>query len=219
MKVPELIKNAVEKQDWKLVCAVYTAITGEPLSPPEPKSEKPNFLDMDISPELLRQLGIDSQDDEGVPSVSNEENLYDAYEHTLEDSKKKVDNLDFTIQRGKKIREDGKVEAARIPLDIPSKRENRFVDNLEVAASELQKENPTLQKLYGPVKKHSSKELIVDRVDTSIFVDVECSLCGHTEKVSKALSRGYSNVKRDNIYRCNACSTPSGKKRLKIDEE
>ena len=30
----EILKIAVEKQDWQLICGLYTNITGEPLSVP-----------------------------------------------------------------------------------------------------------------------------------------------------------------------------------------
>ena len=31
----EILKIAVEQQDWQLICGLYTNITGEPLSVPE----------------------------------------------------------------------------------------------------------------------------------------------------------------------------------------
>ena len=46
MKLPQVLKQAVLNRDWNLVCTVYTAITGEPLSPP--KTEAETLADMDI---------------------------------------------------------------------------------------------------------------------------------------------------------------------------
>ena len=68
MKLPDLIKQAVLSEDWKAVCAVYTAITGEPLSPP--KKKEVDFLNMEIPQELLDEI-MSSDDMQVVKNIAS----------------------------------------------------------------------------------------------------------------------------------------------------
>ena len=52
----EILKIAVEQQDWQLICGLYTNITGEPLSVPtkeEIKKEEEDILAKEYSIEEL----------------------------------------------------------------------------------------------------------------------------------------------------------------------
>ena len=43
----EILKIAVEQQDWQLICGLYTNITGEPLSvPTEEEIKKEDWCNM-----------------------------------------------------------------------------------------------------------------------------------------------------------------------------
>ena len=64
----EILKIAVEQQDWQLICGLYTNITGEPLSVPaaeEIKKEEEDILAKEYSVEELKyqnQLPPEEQD-------------------------------------------------------------------------------------------------------------------------------------------------------------
>lgn len=67
VKLPEVLKMAVESGDWELVCQAYTGVTGLPLSPPKPKDD---WANTDI------QLHSDGLPPECLPGGSIYESLH-----------------------------------------------------------------------------------------------------------------------------------------------
>ena len=52
----EILKIAVQEQDWQLICGLYTNITGEPLSVPQDAIEEEEEENEDI---LTKEYSID----------------------------------------------------------------------------------------------------------------------------------------------------------------
>lgn len=79
MKLPDVLKMAVERKDWYAVCKVYTAITGEPLEPPKSEAESLADLNIDMTdyedpPAVIgSRPGHEEEYQEGVDAVTEEE--------------------------------------------------------------------------------------------------------------------------------------------------
>lgn len=214
MKLPDLIKTAVEKGDWNLVCAAYTAITGKPLAPPKPK--EPDFLNMEISEELIQQLTGGGEYD-NMPGYEDPENTAARGEAAeLADDfvppvVKKKDPLDFSVDRSNVVKKnsEGKTEARKESIDI-GQRKNIFHDDTNVD-SHLLKDNEQMQKLYGNGKARASRDLLENVSQTGKTIGVQCSLCEKKQTVAVALAKGWHTDPDENAYRCNDCCTPSGR--------
>lgn len=240
MKLPELLKAAVLNEDWFAVCAVYTAITGEELSPPEKKPKEPDLLNLEIDPSILAKLGLkiennDSQeydappefpeddDDEPPPErrvvkEETEEEVENRYlqatvsdDEPRQESSQAQEEPDFRLRRSN---EDGGVETKKQDMYIPEKgkRPNKFKDDKKVASQDLKANNPVLAEVYSKTSR-VDRNLIEGATDTGKDVVVECSLCGEASRVAVGLSRGYHQNKELNTYKCVKCSTPSGRTR------
>ena len=204
MKLPDLIKTAVEKGDWNLVCAAYTAITGKPLAPPKPK--EPDFLNMEISEELIQQLTGGGEYD-SMPEAEPENEP----EVMAEQPIKKKDPLDFSVDRSNVVKKnsEGKIEARKESIAL-GQRNNIFHDDTDVD-SHLLKNNEQMQKLYGNAKARASRDLLENVSQTGKTIGVQCSLCEKKQTVAVALAKGWHTDPDENAYRCNDCCTPSGR--------
>lgn len=232
MKLPDLIKQAVEEGDWKKVCAVYTAITGKPLSPPKPKKVELDLANFEVTPELLAAiLGDDAQQDsvrqamiddtgwsyEEDAAAQAEANDLGRPEQVEENQKAPVvskpiikDPNDFSVAPRVQRRQDGKQQARKEPMTIPRQRTNKFQDTLVLEAKDLKQNNPKLAAMYGD----ASRRVLRDETEsTGSEVDVECSLCGIQQRVASPLAVGWHPSPDENTYRCNSCNTPSGRRK------
>lgn len=241
MKAHELLKSAVEEQDWIKVCKVYTAITGKPLSPPK---KKVSLLELEIPEDLLEDIEATRNDDDededeeydDIPDSSVDDNYEENGEEEEDDevpliidspaepepvevevSKKKGGESEFSIShgvQGPKASSDGNgTIMTKVPIVKDGPRKNKFKDNLAVKAGDLKKNNPILKKIYGKGSTRATRELI-DAPDTGKLYAVECSLCKKAGKVTAALARGYNKNPENNTYRCTECDTPSGRAKL-----
>lgn len=165
MKLPELLKLAVEEQNWLKVCAVYTAITGEKLSPPQPKPKKVSLLELEIPDELLEEVNATRNDDENEEEYEEFPNYHPEPENQVDEddessllvelppepepeevevSKKKGGEDEFAISHGLQNQtssSDGNGTIMRkVPIgDVKGKRPNKFRDNLAIEAGDLKK--------------------------------------------------------------------------------
>lgn len=234
MKLPDLIKQAVEEGDWKKVCAVYTAITGKPLSPPKPKKKELDLANFEITPDLLQAImGDDSQDDK-LPAGWSEDEAAAAEEEAndlgrpepVEETSQRAyienptapvvskpiikDPNDFSVAPRVQRRQDGKQQARKEPMTIPKQRTNKFQDTLVLEAKDLKQNNPKLAAMYGD----ASRRVLRDETEsTGGEIDVECSLCGIQQTVASPLAVGWHPSPDENTYRCNSCNTPSGRRK------
>lgn len=222
MKLPEVLKDAIESADWKKVCVVYTAITGKKIEPPKPKLIVPDFANMDIdlgeydsledASETLSDAGFSTDDtkealealadsDEEEPPIEEEMSVDDGSDFIAAASKKKSSPTKVGNVDGR----PSKVEEIKI-----AKRKNKFKDDLSVQSNLTKKVNPKLNLLYGDGSSRVSRNLIEGAVDTGNMVEVQCSLCDKWEQVAGSLAARYSSNPDDNTYRCNICCTPKG---------
>ena len=153
MKLPDLIKKAVQTEDWLLICKAYTAITGEPLSPPEKKSF--DFSNFEVPDEVLKFNEEDEDEDEyddpqeadeeapededeDEPTVKTSSIVTDLDEAKAEFARSKKKDSSFiapakkTSRTGSVENEEGKREAKRESMRIPRQgdRKNKFTDDV-----------------------------------------------------------------------------------------
>jgi DNA-directed RNA polymerase subunit M/transcription elongation factor TFIIS len=240
MKLPELLKRAVRTQDWQLICTAYTAMTGEFLLPPQPKTPDFDTFDIPIPDEELKEPDWPIEDEEEPeiddgPTIDEEDGeqpeeelessviITDLDEAKAEIARANAKKKDRVIKRKKlspreQGAEDG-VRAKKEPIKIPSKRVNKFKDDVakETDKSLLQTANPQLKKLYANKSHRLTRHDLVEEgegVDTGLQREVVCSLCEKEEVVPVSVATGYSDDPDNNTYRCNSCSTPSGRAKV-----
>jgi len=111
--------------------------------------------------------------------------------------------------------EDGETACRKESMSIPEQRENRFRDNGKAFAHEKVNKNPDDPTLG--IQSIRPRGLVRDKdlgVDTGAMVDVWCGLCKKREKVSARLASNFRDDPDNNPYRCNDCSTPSGRAKV-----
>ena len=207
----EILKIAVEKQDWQLICGLYTSITGEPLSAPEsePEEEKSveDILGKEYSIEELKyqnQLSPQEQEPELVDTdidklISSRYNDFTAPPR----------NHDNSNGENRRMRSEP-VGTSKLS-NVVGISEEPFIDNM---TDSLVDPN-TGESLLGQNKdakitpRNKRKELGMK--DTSI-IDVVCSSCQKELQVSSSLSYGYSPRPQDNTWTCNSCNTRKGRR-------
>ncbi len=206
----EILKIAVEQQDWQLICGLYTNITGEPLLVPatatanEAEEEKPieDILGKEYS---LDELKYQNQ----LPPQEQDAELVD------KDIDKEINNRynDFTAPPRNYSGESGEnrrmrsepVGSGRLE-NVVGVSEQGFVDDM----SESLIDPETGETLTGQNKnakitpRNKRKELGMN--DTSL-IDAKCSSCQKTLRVSSTIAFGHSTIDSENNWKCNDCST------------
>jgi hypothetical protein len=152
MKLTQVLKRAIETQDWELVCKVYTGITGEPISPPRPKTEAEELAEMDIDlEEAMPERNLRWLDDLKKDSDSNAQAVEQEPppEPTLSEEYN-LGNVDagFTGNPNIKVR--------KAPISNTG-RKNLFVDDGTIAPDEMKANDERgLAKMYKQTyQKHS----------------------------------------------------------------
>ena len=193
----EILKIAVEDQDWQIICGLYTNITGEPLSIPgdevesEPEEEKDEVLTKDYDINELRKNNVDS-------STNDEYNEFTVSTRGSEFSSSGDSS-------GRKARPQA-VKGRDKLTNVVGVSEQGFIDDGTESII-----NPETGKPFSEENKNvkitpRNKRSSLGMNDTGI-VSVECSICNQTYNVSKVLAHGYSKVKSQNTWKCNDCST------------
>jgi len=206
----EILKIAVEQQDWQLICGLYTNITGEPLSVPtaeDIKKEEEDILAKEYSVEELKHQNQ-------LPPQEQEEELLDKdVDKTIEDRynefKAPPRNVESTNFSGRQMRSEpvGKKKLT----NVVGVSEEGFVDDLTESLTDPE----TGEKLVGNNKnakitpRNRRKQLGLN--DTSL-IDATCSSCNKTIKVSSSIAFGYSESQADNTWQCNDCSVRKGRR-------
>lgn len=220
MKLSTYFRQAIQSGDWEQVCKVFTKITGEHVDPPV---ITPAFADMDMEEdEPTSPADLEMEDDEEGDEEDEEAPVekVEAQTPPLPQSTRRATVEDFKVERTDAATENdgGKRLARKMPMNRKGKK-NRFIDNQKVAMKDSVLANPLLG-VQNPVPR-GQRDLIEGASDTSIKVDVICSLCGKQESVSQALAVGWVKEKAgtpiedsNNTYKCNHCQTPLGRTEL-----
>lgn len=211
----EILKIAVEQQDWQLICGLYTNITGEPLSVPAPAleeqeeqedEEEGDILTKDYSIEELKyqnQLPPQEQDLKLV-----DKNIDKIIEDRYNEFKAPPRNTDRGSNSGRQMRSEP--VGSKTLKNVVGVSEEGFVDDL----TESLVDPDTGENLVGKNKnakitpRNKRKELGMKNTST---IDVTCCSCGKSQKISSALSYGYSDVESQNTWKCNDCVTKRGR--------
>ena len=205
----EILKIAVEQQDWQLICGLYTNITGEPLSVPtaeEIKKEEEDILAKEYSIEELKyqnQLPPQEQDLELVDK--NIDNMIDSRYNDFTAPPRNTENSNFS---GSQMRSEP-VGTTKL-TNVVGVSEEGFVDDLTESLTDPE----TGEKLVGNNKdvkitpRNRRKQLGMN--DTSL-INAKCSSCQQTFKVSPSIAFGYSESESNNSWKCNGCSVKRGK--------
>lgn len=133
-------------------------------------------------------LAIGEADDEGNVDVASE----------------------FYIDQGQddrnRQREDGETVCRKEPMSIPDRRKNRFKDNGKAFADQKMSSRPDAVTAGLGTGGMSERER-----NESELVRVQCGLCDTWEDVSPMLATRYHKDPQHNTYRCNTCTSPSGR--------
>jgi hypothetical protein len=145
MKLPVLLKEAIIEGNWEKVCFIYTAITGEEISPPKPtiiekeKTEEEILKDLDLEPDI---------------KIKREEKA-----NFIATTKKEESSNDDDY--------DGKKIARKTPFIKHKIRPQLFTDDRTEAVDDLTENNQTLAKMYvSPRERNRSNNLV--KVECSI---------------------------------------------------
>ena len=193
----EILKIAVEQQDWQLICGLYTNITGEPLSLPSQESEpeqeeekEEDILDKEFDIEELKQEKVvdtstqSRYNDFTAPSKDSSSNSFG--------SRMRTEPIGSYLENVVGVSEEGFVDDMSESLVDPDTGDSLLNKNKDVNIT----------------PRNKRKELGMK--DTSL-VDVVCSSCGEERKISPVLSHGYSSNKNENSWKCNDCNTRKGR--------
>tara|TARA_Y100001938_G_C7951672_1_gene359626 strand:- start:18 stop:650 length:633 start_codon:yes stop_codon:yes gene_type:complete len=204
----EILKIAVEEQDWKIICGLYTNITGEPLSVPESnpdpieeEPEKEDILskDFDMGEILGEKEEVDSKDDV----------VYNDFTAPTKGS------VSPGSGENRRMRSEP-VGSKKLGSNFVGISGEDFVDELTEALTDPE----TGEKLVGSNKnvkitpRNRRKELGMN--DTS-RIEAVCSICEKTIKVSPVLAHGFSKDRQENSWKCNDCSTRKSKRNRQRD--
>jgi len=208
----EILKIAVQQQDWQLICGLYTNITGEPLSVPtsaveEENEEEADLLKKDYSIEDLKHQN--KQTTEEQDSKLEDKNIDKTIEDRYNEFKAPPRNTNRDSNSGRQMRSEP--VGSKTLKNVVGVSEEGFVDDL----TESLVDPDTGEKLVGENKnakitpRNRRKELGMK--DTSV-VEAICSDCKETYKISSTLSYGYSEIESQNTWKCNGCITRKGRR-------
>lgn len=208
----EILKIAVQEQDWQLICGLYTNITGEPLSVPqdaieEEEEENEDILTKEYSIDELKyqnQLSPQEQDLELVDK--NIDNIISSRYNDFKAPPRNTENTNFS---GRQMRSEP--VGSNVLKNVVGVSEQSFVDDM----SESLVDPETGENLVGSNKnakitpRNKRKELGMN--DTSL-ISAKCSSCGKTSSVSPSIAFGYSELESENEWQCNDCVVRKGRR-------
>lgn len=206
VKLPEVLKMAVESGDWQLVCDVYTNVTGLPLSPPQPKEMDWAGVDIDIdtqstpTPDFTDNTEPIIDDNIAKELVQDEGNNIGEHDSSGEEFPFSDDESKSSFiassKSGKPQR--GLHTAIKQKMLISQERTNRFTDNLDAFPDERVDINPAMG-----VPNVSERSMRGN--NQTGMIEVICVSCNKTQTISSVLASGYSADTEQNTYKCNGC--------------
>jgi len=206
----EILKIAVEQQDWQLICGLYTNITGEPLSVPtaqEIKKEEEDILAKEYSIEELKyQNQLPPEEQDLKLADKNIDNMIDS---RYNDFTAPPRNTDSVSSENRRMRSES-VGSGRLK-NVVGVSEEGFVDDLTESLTDPE----TGEKLVGKNKdakvtpRNRRKQLGMN--DTSL-IEATCSSCKKQIKVAPSIAFGYSESESENTWVCNDCTVRRGRR-------
>ena len=203
----EILKIAVQEQDWQLICGLYTNITGETLSVPtseEIRKEEEDILSKEYSIDELKyqnQLPPEEQDlkliDKNIDNMI--ENRYNEFKAPPRNQNQKSSTA------GRKMRSEP-VSSRRALEGVVGVNEKPFVDDM----TESLVDPDTGESLVGKnenvkiTPRNKRKELGMNQTET---IEAVCASCGKSFNTSSSLLYGYSSNPAENRWNCNSCNT------------
>ena len=208
----EILKIAVEQQDWQLICGLYTNITGEPLSVPESvieeeEKEEGDILSKEYSVDELKyqnQLPPQEQDLELV-----DKNIDKIIEDRYNEFKAPPRNTDSRSNSGRQMRSEP-VGKSKLK-NVVGVSDEGFIDDLTESLTDPE----TGEKLIGKNKdvkitpRNRRKQLGMN--DTSV-INATCVSCRKQFKVASSIAFGYSDSESENTWECNDCTVRKGRR-------
>ena len=212
----EILKIAVEQQDWQLICGLYTNITGEPLSVPSDvveneEKEEEDVLSKDYSIEDLKyqnQLSPQEQDTE-LLDKDIDKMIGSRYNDFTAPAKSDSSNDPKSI-KGRKMKSEP-VGSNKLSGNFVGISSSPFVDEMKESLVDPDTGEPLVgnNKDIKITPRNQRKELGMQ--DTPLR-NAECSSCGNVFETSPVLLYGYSDTKSSNNWECNSCSVRKGKR-------
>ena len=209
----EILKIAVEQQDWQLICGLYTNITGEPLSVPASPVEDEVKEDEDI---LTKEYSIDDLKYQNqLPPQEQDLELVDKnidkiIEDRYNEFKAPPRNTSNRSNNSNRQMRSEPVGSTKLK-NVVGVSEEGFVDDLTESLTDPE----TGEELIGKNKnakvtpRNRRKEL---GMKNTSLIEATCSSCGETLKISSALAYGYSEIESQNTWKCNDCTTRKGRR-------
>ena len=177
----EILKIAVEEQDWKIICGLYTNITGETLSVPDAEPETVEGLE----PEQEDVLSKDFDMEEILGEKQKEDKNVDNHRESMYNDFTAPPRTQNSDTSGRRMRSEP--VGSRPLKNVVGVNEEEFVDDM----SESLTDPETGETLIGQNKnvkitpRNRRKELGMK--DTSL-IEAVCSSCGENHKISPALA-------------------------------
>jgi hypothetical protein len=199
----EILKIAVEQQDWKIICGLYENITGETIRIPSetesnPTEDQSGILQKEYSMEEILPEKETSEVDQEEESVYNE---FTAPTKVSEPASTGENRRMRSEPVGKKF----------LGSNFVGVSTETFVDDMTDDLIDPE----TGEKLVGNnanvkiTPRNKRKELGMN--DTSL-IETQCSVCEKTFNISTVLSHGFSAHKQENTWKCNDCNTRKSKR-------
>jgi hypothetical protein len=200
----EILKIAVEEQDWKIICGLYTNITGEPLSVPDAETEP---AEEEAEEEDILSKNFDME--EILGEKPTEETAVDNHRESMYNDFTAPPRTQNTDTTGRRMRSEP--VGSRPLKNVVGVSEEGFVDDMSESLTDPETGEPLTgnNKNVKITPRNRRKELGMK--DTSL-IDATCSSCGENQKISPALAFGYSKRKSENTWTCNTCSTRKGRR-------
>lgn len=194
----EILKIAVEEQDWKIICGLYKNITGETLEIPE---QKDSDVEEGDSEEILKK---DYSMEDILPQSEGKE--VDRHQEPVYNDFTAPTKTSSSQPSGDNRRMRSEAVGSKRLENVVGVSQDGFVDDMTESLIDPETgESLTAQsKNVKITPRNKRKQLGMN--DTSLM-QVKCSVCLKTTSVSPTLAHGYSTIEGQNNWKCNDCST------------
>ena len=226
-KVEDILRKAVETEDWLLACNLYTQMTGKALSPPSlskldedfedeiPSKEKPTKIPVKRVPAGETRVfeGKTYKGGQILPST-----------YTQQQKEPETNEAENFMAPTREIGQDSKsndgegLQMKSQPISTPKTGQYIGVSNepFEDTLTDGLVDEQGNSLLQTETQRESRKAPI--RGKRSTRITVECSICENTFSIAPSLAIGYVKDRpgtpmseKQNTYKCNDCNSRKGR--------